>query len=153
MSVSNVNLTNNHVTNGIFGHGDLYPADGSSFTNNGGLYYDSNRTAGGNSDYTQYMYDGTVFLSKLFYVSSDGAGSGLTEDNPTTMDIALRYIDIDGKIILVDDCIFDKYYNITGANNITITGNKKIKSNTKYLFIEPKTDSILTVNNATLITY
>ena len=109
-SVSSLSLSKNNFTDCIL----------SIFNYNNNYYLENNHVP---------------VTSLIVYVTPDGTGSGLTEDDPTTIDKAWGIIENNGMIVFLNgeyeiSKTISQNYTIVGRSGVTLK-----RSNDKYLFI------------------
>ena len=90
----------------------------------------------------QDIYNGTYYAT-VIYVSVDGGerNLGLTSSTPIRLDQVWDHFkpELINTVIFTDSGDYTLFKTLTGYNNLTIIGNNaKIKTQNKYLFIEPK---------------
>ena len=144
-TLTNVELNDNYVYDEVRSQrGDIF-VDGGKFADKGITY--------GTSPYQQYLSFETIVLT-VVYVSQNGGGKGVTPNDSTTLDDALRVIDKSNSIIYLvgDDDITVTDNALKNLENVTIVNyndgkNRKITGNNKYLFNHPKKIKKLSLNN------
>lgn len=82
-----------------------------------------------------YILDTSMYTASKVYVTPDGTGSGLTEDDPTTIEKGWDIIENNGMIVFLNgeyeiSKTISQNYTIVGRSGVTLK-----RSNDKYLFI------------------
>ncbi|MBQ6628383.1 MAG: right-handed parallel beta-helix repeat-containing protein, partial [Methanobrevibacter sp.] len=131
-TVKDSTFTNNRAS----GNGTIY------IKNVTGLKFGDNTFTGNTphgTDDNYYILDkeNPQYTSKVVYVNATGGGTGLTDKDPTTWEIANKMLENPGVIILLSDIDIE---NMTFSNkNVTIVGNghvlnRKSSASDKYMF-------------------